>query len=456
MQELRTLVKGQVLTDEESRKDVSGDFGRWITRIPQCVVRVSSAEDVAAVMKFAQPRGIPVATRGAAHSESGQALGNGIVLDMGGLNQVLAVDRKGLTATVEPGMEWRKVVEHLLPMGLLPRVLTNNLNASVGGTLSVAGLGVASFLYGAQGDNVEELQVVTPEGEIVDCSPDKNRDIFDAVRSTMGQLGIITRAKLKLRECLPNVRMHFVLYDDLAKFMSDSEMLIGEKRPTFYESWCVPSAQGLKRGPNGWRTFAEWFYPVQITMEYKDTPPDEKKVLAGLNFYRKTHVEDRTMHEFQTRLDPVFDLWKRGGAWDWAHPWMESVLPWDVTANYIQSVLADLEPQMLIGGHILLWPSSGLTSSIPWFMRPADKFVMGFGILPAIPHKFLEGGLKKLDDASDFSIAVGGKRYLSGYIKFDKDRWKMHFGDRWPELCALKKKMDPNFVLNPGFIDYDR
>src|SRR6185503_17860030 len=127
MQELRTLVKGQVLTDEESRKDVSGDFGRWVTRVPQCVVRVSSAEDVAAVMKFAQPRGIPVATRGAAHSESGQALGNGIVIDMAGLNQVLAVDRKGLTATVEPGMEWRKVVEHLLPMGLLPRVLTNNL-----------------------------------------------------------------------------------------------------------------------------------------------------------------------------------------------------------------------------------------------------------------------------------------------------------------------------------------
>ena len=149
-------------------------------------------------------------------------------------------------------------------------------------------------------------------------------------------------------------------------------------------------AQGLKRGPAGWRTFAEWFYPVQITMEYKDTPPDEKKVLGGLNFYRKTYVEDRTMHEFQTRLDPVFDLWKRGGAWDYAHPWMESVLPWDVTQNYIESVLADLEPQMLIGGHILLWPSSGVTSSIPWFMRPSDKFVMGFGILPAIPHKFLE------------------------------------------------------------------
>ncbi len=456
MQELRTLVKGQVLTDEESRKAVSGDFGRFVTRVPQCVARVTSAEDVAAIMKFAQPRGIPVATRGAAHSESGQALGNGIVIDLGGLDQILAVDRKGLTATVEPGMEWRKIVEHLLPMGLLPRVLTNNMNASIGGTLSVAGLGVASFVYGSQADNVEELQVVTPTGDIVDCSLEKNRDVFDAVRSTMGQMGIITRAKLKLRECHPNVRMHFVLYDDLGKFMKDSEMLIAEKRPTFLESWCVPAAQGIKRGETGWRTWAEWFYPVQITMEYQDTPPDEKKILGGLSYYKRTHTEDRTMHEFQTRLDVVFDLWKRGGAWDWAHPWMESVLPWDVTQNYIEGVLADLEPQTLIGGHILLWPSSGETSSVPWFMRPPDRYVMGFGILPAIPHKFLETGLKKLDAASDFSIAVGGKRYLSGYINFDKERWKMHFGDRWPELCALKKQMDPNYVLNGSFIDYDR
>ncbi|PYS95884.1 MAG: hypothetical protein DMF50_06840, partial [Acidobacteria bacterium] len=47
-----------------------------------------------------------------------------------------------------------------------------------------------------------------------------------------------------------------------------------------------------------------------------------------------------------------------------------------------------------------------------------------------------------------------GKRYLSGFIEFDRARWKQHFGPRWDDLCRLKKTYDPGGILNPGFIDY--
>ena len=56
--------------------------------------------------------------------------------------------------------------------------------------------------------------------------------------------------------------------------------------------------------------------------------------------------------------------------------------------------------------------------------------------------------------ASDLSTAAGGKRYLSGYIEFDRQRWKQHFGDTWDDLCRLKKKYDPDGILNPDFIDF--
>jgi FAD/FMN-containing dehydrogenase len=80
---------------------------------------------------------------------------------------------------------------------------------------------------------------------------------------------------------------------------------------------------------------------------------------------------------------------------------------------------------------------------------------MGFGILPGVPPQFLELALPRLDQASDLSMAMGAKRYLSGYIHFDKDRWRLHFGDKWAGVCAAKKKYDPDGLLNPGFIDYD-
>ena len=49
---------------------------------------------------------------------------------------------------------------------------------------------------------------------------------------------------------------------------------------------------------------------------------------------------------------------------------------------------------------------------------------------------------------------MGGKRYLSGYINFDEETWRDHFGDRWGDLVAAKKKYDPENLLNPGFIKY--
>ena len=52
---------------------------------------------------------------------------------------------------------------------LIPPVLTNNLNVTVGGALSMAGLGVASRRYGTQADNVEELEVVTGKDHRVCC-----------------------------------------------------------------------------------------------------------------------------------------------------------------------------------------------------------------------------------------------------------------------------------------------
>ena len=68
----------------------------------------------------------------------------------------------------------------------MPPVLTNNLGVTVAGTLSMAGLGVASFRYGTQADNVVELEVVTGAGEIVVCSREQNRELFDMVRCGLG------------------------------------------------------------------------------------------------------------------------------------------------------------------------------------------------------------------------------------------------------------------------------
>jgi len=136
---------------------------------------------------------------------------------------------------------------------------------------------------------------------------------------------------------------------------------------------------------------------------------------------------------------------------------METTLPWDTARDFIEQVLSITPPQALgPGGHILLWPAYTGFSDVPLFMHPEGENVMGWGLLPGVPARFLDRALSMLDMCSELSISFGGKRYLSGYITFKTvEQWAAHFGDRWPAIQAAKKKFDPDGILNPGFIQYE-
>jgi cytokinin dehydrogenase len=467
LRELRAALGDRILLDEETRSQFRSDFGRLVNRMPGAVARCSSADEVAEVVRFCRERRIPLVARGQGHTQTGQSTTEGgVLLDTSSLQTIHAIDENAETATVDGGVVWRELVQASLVKGLVPRVLTNNLNVTIAGTLSMAGLGVASFRYGTQADNAVELQVVTGAGDVVTCSREENRELFDAVRCSLGQFGIITRATVRLRRCRPQVRKYYLLYDDLGALMEDAKKVMDPSNPTFssLESWCTPCFQGIKKIGEGMelaegvQTFAYWMYPLHLTVEVGEgEEPDDQAVLAGLTPYRHLETCDYTQLEFCCRMDPVFELWRRGGYWDMHHPWMETTLPWDTAREFIESALAITPPQALgPGGHILLWPAYARTSDVPLFMHPEGDFVMGWGILPGVPTRFLDRALPQLDLCSELSIHYGGKRYLSGYITFDTaEKWAQHYGGQWPRVLAAKKRYDPDGILSPGFVRYE-
>src|SRR5262249_8560864 len=157
----------RILLDDEVLSLYRSDFGRMVDRLPGAVARCHSAEEIAEVIRFCREKRIPVVSRGQAHTQTGQATtAGGVGLDRRGMQTIHEIDEEAETATVDAGVVWRDLVDATLPKGLVPRVLTNNLGVSIGGTLSIAGLGVASFRYGTQADNAIELTVVTGAGEI--------------------------------------------------------------------------------------------------------------------------------------------------------------------------------------------------------------------------------------------------------------------------------------------------
>ncbi len=454
-EKLASQIEGELVQNPKTLEETSGDFGRRVLKKPGCVVRPKSAKDVAAVIRFARETKTPVGIRGNAHTQSGQGLTEeGILVDLRSLNQILSVNPEKKEAVCQAGVLWRDLVKETLSKGLIPPVLTNNLDVTLGGTLSVAGLGISSFRYGTQADNCIELEAVTGTGEIVRSSSAQNSELFNCVRAGFGQFGIITEVKLRLRESLPNTRTYYLLYEGLKNLMKDAAVLMGEGRFQYLESWCVPCPQGFRKVGGTPQPFARWFYPFHVTVEFGDKAPDDETLLKGLSFRELVHKEDRTAFEFASRLEPLFELWKKSGYWTNTHPWMETILPWEAAYPYIMQVLSNLPPHLLGGGHILLWPSRGTASHALLFKHPGTERVMGFGILPGIPKEVQGPVLALLNQLSDLSLKAGAKRYLSGFIQFDEARWKAHYGETWPLLREWKTKYDPDRILNPGFIPW--
>jgi cytokinin dehydrogenase len=463
---LKERLGAGILLDEGIRREHRSDFGRLVDRLPGAVARCGSAAEVAEVVRYCRETGLALALRGQAHSQSGQAtVAGGVLLDTSALQEIHEIDEENLTATCDGGTVWRDLAIATTDRGLVPPVLTNNLGVTVAGTLSMAGLGVASFRYGTQADNALELEVVTGTGEIVTCSREENRDLFDVVRCGLGQFGVITRATIRLRRCAPRVRMYTLVYDELSAFMEDARRVMAPGDRPFHSlgGICSPAPLGFKMIGEGLglgtgkQGFAHWVFPMFLSVEYAPgEEPDDEALLSGFRFHRRAHQEDMSQIHFCRRMEPMFELWKRSGYWEMPHPWMEVTLPWDRAREYIEMVLENLPPGALGGGgHVLLWPSRTDCSEVPLFMHPEGKLVLGWGILGAVPPFALEEGLAKLDLASELSIAYGGKRYLSGYITFDTaEKWAAHFGRQWPRLVAAKKRYDPDGILSPGFIQY--
>ena len=464
--ELAARFGDRIVLDETVRREFVTDFGRWRHQLPAAVARCKYAEEVAEVIRYCHEHGVPIAPRSQGHTQSGQSLTEGILLDTSSMNRILEINEEEGWALCDAGVVWRDLVVASTARGLLPPVLTNNLSVTVSGTTSVAGLGVASFRGGTQADNALEIECVTGTGEIKVCSRDVEPELFDMVRCSLGQIAMITRVKTRLRPCKPMVRMYTLVYDRLEQFMADARQVMDPSNPTFSTlgGICSPAPLGFKRIGEGMELgkgmigFGLWVFPMFLTVDFAPgEEPDDAQVLAGLHPWRHAHTQDVTTLEFARRMEPMFEAWRMTGYWEWPHPWMEVTLPWDNAREFIETVLANLPPGALgAGGHVLLWPARTATSQVPLFKHPGGEIVLGWGILGAVPPSRLEEGLAQLDMVSELSIAYGGKRYLSGFITFDTaERWAAHFGEAWPRLCAAKKRWDPAGILAPGFIQYE-
>lgn len=197
----------QVLTGE----DAAGYAIDWRKLFPGkalCVVRPGSTEEVAAVVRACAQHGAGIVPQsgntGLAGGAVPDASGGEVVISLSRMNRIRALDPVGMTLCAEAGVILQTAKEAAAEKGrFLPISLAAEGSAMLGGVIATNAGGINVLRYGMTRALVLGLEVVLPNGEVLDLQRSLRKDnagydLKQLFIGAEGTLGIITAATLRL------------------------------------------------------------------------------------------------------------------------------------------------------------------------------------------------------------------------------------------------------------------
>jgi hypothetical protein len=345
------------------------------------------------------------------------------------------------TVTVGAGMSWIQVLAATMEHGLRPPVMTQSPEITVGGTLSVGGVDGGSYRYGAQVDNVLELNVVTGLGRAVTCSAKLEPELFHAVLAGLGQCGIILTAKLRLMAADTHARVHRMVYSQLSDLLHDARLLVTDGRFDRFHGRVLPSPTG------------QWMYILVGAKNF--SPPSEPStpaLLKDLNFIEDSlETHDFSYYRYADR-SLQFAFLRESGRINLPHPWFQVLCPDPVINGLAAEILDELTPGEFGDDlPVEIFPLKPENCTRPLFRLPDSPIVFGLGA---------ESSLTKPEKASELLVRnrrfyerareLGCKIYPVCAVPFTQKDWQDHYDPFWDQLLAAKQRYDPGNILTPG------
>ena len=182
--------------------DIAGSpFAHWRWKkncIADIIIWPKEEEDIILILKLANKYRVPITPRGAGtgYFGSGVSAYGGIILDLKHMKN-FTVDLEKNLIIAQPGTCFNTIIEALdekeYQLGCYP---TSALSSTLGGWIGTGGnAGVGTFKYGPFIDQIEQLKLISPIGELRILNRKKD---FEQYFGTSGIFGIISEIKLKI------------------------------------------------------------------------------------------------------------------------------------------------------------------------------------------------------------------------------------------------------------------
>lgn len=199
---------GRVIDSPEGMKPFVRDWSGHRLGAARCVVQPGNTQEVATLLRWCSAHQVPVVPQGGNTGLAGGATpdgsGNAVLLSLARLDGLREVDLVNNTLTVDAGMVLQRVQEAAREAGrFFPLSLGAQGSCTIGGNLSTNAGGTGVLRYGNARELCLGLEVVTPDGEILNGLRGLRKDntgynLRDLYIGAEGTLGVITGAILKL------------------------------------------------------------------------------------------------------------------------------------------------------------------------------------------------------------------------------------------------------------------
>jgi FAD/FMN-containing dehydrogenase len=162
---------------------------------PDVVLGAADAQDVAAGVRWAAERRLPVSVQSTGHGAD-SAVDGGLLINTRRL-QELRIDPVERTARVGAGVKWRSVLEASVPHGLIGLHGSSTDVGVVGYTVG-GGLPVLGRAHGFAADHVRSMEVVTADGALRRIDAEAEAELFALMCGGKGNFGIVTALEFSL------------------------------------------------------------------------------------------------------------------------------------------------------------------------------------------------------------------------------------------------------------------
>lgn len=438
---LTAAVKGRVVAQgDEGYDEARTLYNAMIDKRPAAVAYCMDEADVAAAIRFARERSLPLAVRCGGHNGGGLgSVDGGLVIDLSPMNTV-AVDPGAQMVRVQGGTLLNEVDaathEHGLavPVGIIS-------TTGVGGLTLGGGIGHLSRGFGLTIDNLVAATVVLADGSVVQTDAEREKDLFWAIRGGGGNFGVVTSFSFR---CHPvtTVQAGPVFYDvgDAAEVLRWYREFLPAQPDALTGFFLFV---GVPPGP----PFPEELWLRTICgVVWCYAGEDDSRALKEARSFGKPLLDGIApvpLPAMNSAFDPIYPA---GDQWYWRGEFIREISD---AAIDVHVKFGEALPTWKSTMH--LYPVDAAASragsdDMAWAYRDAvwSQVTAGVDPDPANADKVREWAIAYSDAIRPHSLGTG---YVNFQMQETGDRVRAMYGHNYERLSHIKAAYDPDNVF---------